>query len=58
VDECKPVVRGGGEGLDAATASAMRRRIGVIEEEVRGSPDLEGGTCFGMDFVISARRKP
>ena len=49
--------RGGG-GLDAATASAMRRRVGVIEEEVRASAALEGGTCFGMDFVIAARRKP
>jgi len=50
------VTRGG--GLDAATASAMRRHITAIEEEVRASPDLEGGTCFGMDFVIAARRKP
>ena len=49
---------GGGEGLDTATVSAMRRRVGAIEEEVRATIDLDGGTCFGMDFVVSARRPP
>ena len=45
------------EGLDEGTARAMRLRVARIEEEVRASVHLEGGTCFGMDFVIAARKR-